>query len=193
MRTFGAWEASPPARKENTMVRSIARMSLLLLLAGASLRAAAAQTPLLDLEKRNEEVVRRATEAMNRGDLAAYVSYFAEDSKNFDQPIGREGIRIRIDDIFATFPDYRHDILEVVTKGDSVIVRCRVSGTHKGVAKMPVNGAMLVGVAPTQKHFDVQHIHWYKVRDGHIAEHTANRDDIGMMRQLGLLPSPSAK
>jgi hypothetical protein len=45
---------------------------------------------------------------------------------------------------------------------------------------------------PTQEHFDVQHIHWYKVRDGHIVEHTANRDDIGMMRQLGLLPPASA-
>jgi hypothetical protein len=32
------------------------------------------------------------------------------------------------------------------------------------------------------------HIHWYKVRNGKIVEHTANRDDIGMMRQLGLLP-----
>jgi predicted ester cyclase len=29
----------------------------------------------------------------------------------------------------------------------------------------------------------------YRVLDGKIAEHFANRDDIGMMRQLGLLPS----
>jgi predicted ester cyclase len=50
---------------------------------------------------------------------------------------------------------------------------------------------MLVGVQPTQKHFEVQHIHWYKLRDGKIVAHTANRDDIGMMRQLGLLqPGP---
>ena len=86
------------------MVRSIASMSLLLLLACESLSGAAGQTPLTDLEKRNEEVVRRATEAMNRGDLAAYVSFFAEDAKNFDQPMGREGIRIRVADIFASSP-----------------------------------------------------------------------------------------
>jgi hypothetical protein len=30
----------------------------------------------------------------------------------------------------------------------------------------------------------------YRVLDGKIAEHFANRDDIGMMRQLGLLPPP---
>jgi len=30
----------------------------------------------------------------------------------------------------------------------------------------------------------------YRVLDGKIAEHFANRDDVGMMRQLGLLPPP---
>jgi hypothetical protein len=34
----------------------------------------------------------------------------------------------------------------------------------------------------------VQHTHWYKLRDGQIIEHTATRNDVGMMRQLGLLP-----
>jgi hypothetical protein len=31
----------------------------------------------------------------------------------------------------------------------------------------------------------------YRVLDGKIGEHFANRDDLGMMRQLGLLPPPS--
>ena len=141
-----------------------------------------------DQEKGNLEIIRLATEALNRGDLKAYVSYFAEDTKNFDRPVGREGIRRSIEDIFTTFPDYRHDIVEVIAKGDSVVLRCKTSGTHRGVGKLPLNGGMLVGVEPTQKRFEAQHIHWYKLRDGKIAEHTANRDDIGMMRQLGLLP-----
>ena len=168
--------------------------TIVLAAAALALSAGASRAAPTNQEKENEAVVLRATEAMNRGDLAAYVSYFAEDMKNFNQPIGREGIRVRIEDIFKTFPDYRHDIIEVVASGDSVIVRCNVSGTHRGVAEYPVNGAMLVGVAPTQKHFQVQHIHWYKVRDGQIVEHTANRDDMGMMRQLGLLPpAPAAR
>ena len=29
-----------------------------------------------------------------------------------------------------------------------------------------------------------------RVRDGKIIEHWANRDDVGMMQQLGLLPVP---
>ncbi len=51
---------------------------------------------------------------------------------------------------------------------------------------------MLVGVEPTGKRFEVSHIHWYTLRDGKIVEHYANRDDLGMMRQLGLLPATPA-
>jgi predicted ester cyclase len=49
---------------------------------------------------------------------------------------------------------------------------------------------MLVGVQPTGRAFEVQHIHMYRVLDGKIAEHFANQDDVGMMRQLGLLAPP---
>ncbi len=35
---------------------------------------------------------------------------------------------------------------------------------------------MLVGVEPTGRTFEVQHIHMYRVLDGKIAEHLANRD-----------------
>ena len=140
-------------------------------------------------EARNQEAVRAATDAMSRGDLNAYVSYFAEDTKNFDRPVGREGIRKAIEDIFITFPDYRHDVIEMLAKDDSVIVRCTTSGTHRGVGQLRLNGGMLVGVPPTQKHFAVQHIHWYRLRDGKIVAHTANRDDLAMMRELGLLPA----
>ena len=38
--------------------------------------------------------------------------------------------------------------------------------------------------------FAVQHIHWFKVRSGVIAEHSTSRDDLGMTQQLGLLPTP---
>ena len=66
---------------------------------------------------------------------------------------------MRIEDIFTTFPDYRHDVIEMIAKDESVVVRSTTSGTLRGVGKLKVNGGMLVGVAPTQKRFEVQHIH----------------------------------
>jgi predicted ester cyclase len=82
-----------------------------------------------------------------------------------------------------------HELFARVAEGDSVVVRSKVSGTHLGVGKLAVNGGMLVGVAPTGKRFVVENIHWYRLRDSAIVEHYAARDDIGMMRQLGLLPA----
>ena len=80
------------------------------------------------------------------------------------------------------------EIVEMVADGDSVVVRCRVSGTHRGVAARAVKGGPLVGVQPTGKRFEVQHIDWYKVHDGTITDHATSRDDLGMTEQLGLLP-----
>ena len=147
-----------------------------------------AQNPS-QIEKRNEEAVRRAFESLNRGDLNGYLDYWDLDAKNFNVAMGRDGIRRGIEDILATFPDWRMEIIELIARGDSVVARFTVSGTHRGVAKLPMNGGMLVGVQPTGKHFTVEHIHWIKLRDGKIVQHTATRNDIDMMRQLGLLPA----
>ena len=145
-----------------------------------------------EVEARNKEVIRQNLERINRGDAKAAAADFAEDAKNFGRAVGREGIQRTLEDIFATFPDWRMDILEIVAHENVVVVRCTASGTHRGIGKRPVNGGILVGVEPTGKRFEVSHIHWYTLRDGKIVEHYANRDDLGMMRQLGLLPATPA-
>jgi predicted ester cyclase len=145
-----------------------------------------------DEVKRNEEVIRQHHERLNRGDLQGAILDYAEDAKNHGRPVGRDGLRLVLEDIYTTFPDWRMEIVEIVAAGDAVVVRSMVSGTHRGVGKRAVNGGMLVGVEPTQKRFEVQHIHWYRLRDGKIVEHRANRDDLSMMRQLGLLPTPAS-
>ncbi|MBD2021522.1 ester cyclase [Leptolyngbya sp. FACHB-36] len=136
----------------------------------------------------NQDIIRQQYEQINRGELDAAVISFAEDVKTHGRLIGRNGFRLVLDDLYTTFPDLHQEIIDMVAEGDTVIVRVMVSGTHKGVGKIPINGGLLVGVEPTGKHFEVQQIHWYKLHDGRIVEHWANRDDIGMMQQLGLLP-----
>src|SRR5512134_1813234 len=151
--------------------------------------AAVAQTPI---ETQNEQVVRRYYEAMNRGDAKAAAAEFAADAKNFGRPVGRQGIEDRLVDIFTTFPDWHMEIVDIVASGDDVIVRARVTGTHRGVSKMALNG-MPVGASATGKRFEVSHIHWQTLQGGQIVEHYANRDDLGMLRQLGLLSVVAAQ
>jgi ketosteroid isomerase-like protein len=126
---------------------------------------------------RNREVVRRHLELMNRGDWRQAAEFFAPDCATpFRKLANRDRSRVprqnlltdNLDDIFRTFPDWKMEIVEMVARA--------------------VNGGFLVGVQPTGKHFEVQHIHWYKIRDGMITDHSTSRDDLGMTQQLGLLP-----
>ena len=138
---------------------------------------------------RNADTIRRHHAVLNTGDVKAAADFFAVDTRNHGVPVGRAGVLRVLTDIFTTFPDWRMDIETLAALDDDVIVRMNVSGTHRGIGRIPVNGGLLVGVAPTGRSFKVQHIHWYTLRDNLIVEHRANRDDVGMMQELGLLPA----
>jgi steroid delta-isomerase-like uncharacterized protein len=141
----------------------------------------------MDASNANLTLVQQQHEALNRGDVDAAAEFFAEDCRNHGRQVGRAGVRAVLKDIRRTFPDAQFAVLDSVTEGEWVVVRCTFSGTHRGVGQIPINGGMLVGEPPTGRHFEVQHIHMYQVRNGKITEHFANRDDLGMMQQLGLL------
>jgi len=136
----------------------------------------------------NVAIVRRHYDDLNRGDIGASVAIFAEDCTNHGRPAGRHRIEAILRDIQATFPDQETEILDAIGVGDDVVVRTIVSGTHSGVSRLPVSGALLMGVTPTGKSFRIQTIHWYRFKDGQIQDHRANRDDLGMLQQLGILP-----
>ncbi len=137
----------------------------------------------------NAAIIRRHHAVLNTGDVVAAAAFFATDTRNHGVPVGRKGVLRVLTDIFTTFPDWRMEIEDLSAIDNDVIVRMIVTGTHKGIGRIPVNGGLLVGVPPTGKSFKVQHIHWYTLKDGLITDHRANRDDVGMMQELGLLPS----
>jgi predicted ester cyclase len=157
--------------------------------------AAPASTPTIaaaatDSSAANEASIRSQIDKINRGDWTGALDFYATGSKNSGQPVGRAMMSKLFEDISTTFPDYKIVILDLVAQGDSVIVRSRTSGTHKGIGKIPLNGGLLVGVPPTNKHFEVDVIHWYKMSNGKIVDHYDTRDDLAMMQQLGLTPKP---
>ena len=82
----------------------------------------------------------------------------------------------------AQFPDLEMTIEALVADGDTVAARVRSAGTNRG---------RLGGVAPpTNKRFDAQQTHWYRVADGRLCEHWATRDDLSAMVQLGVIRPP---
>ena len=138
--------------------------------------------------KANRELVREQCDAFNRGDMIEAAEFFAQDACNHGRPVGRAGVLAVLKDIQVTFPDVRFTALDYVSEGEWVTVRKMFSGTHRGVSRIPFSNGVLLGVEPTGRHFEVRHIHMMQIRADKIIEHFANRDDVGMMQQLGLLP-----
>jgi len=79
----------------------------------------------------------------------------------------------------AAFPDVRLTVDEVVDGDDTVALRWRADGTHRGE---------LEGLAPTGVRASVTGIsidHW---RDGKIVETWTQWDNLGLGRQIGAAP-----
>jgi steroid delta-isomerase-like uncharacterized protein len=136
--------------------------------------------------------IERWIDAFNRGDIDAVVNACAEDAENFGHRVGHAGLRAVMTDIYTRFPDAKLTVHQWIVDGEWVAFRATYSGTHRGVGRLPVDGGMLIGVPPTGRSFQALHMHMFRVVDGLIKEHWGGRDDVGMMRGLGLVPPLAA-
>ena len=85
----------------------------------------------------------------------------------------------------SCFGNLRYEIHRVFIDGDMAAAYVTMHGTHEG--------GLPPGVPATHKPFAVEHVHLFRFADdGRIVEHSAVRDDLGMVMQLGLLPPPAA-
>lgn len=131
-------------------------------------------------------IARRWTEELfnANGRIDAAHEFVAEDYIEHSgppwQPAGLAGV-IWIANAFRTaFPDIYSRVEDVIAEGDKVVVRFSAGGTHLGD---------FWGIPPTGKTGTVTGISIYRIVDGKIAEHWGNSDDLGMMQQLGVIPS----
>jgi steroid delta-isomerase-like uncharacterized protein len=120
-------------------------------------------------------------EVFNRGNFDVADGLVADDFYNHEAPDspGPQGFKASAIWLREAFPDYHAELHELVVDGDLVAARLMVSGTHRGP---------FMGMPATGRSFSVQHMHMYRVKEGKVAEHWACRDDLGQLRQLGLLP-----
>lgn len=134
----------------------------------------------------NKSLIRKYFEAMNAGDLETLAALMAEDCVNhaaIPQAQGREGGLTIARKLRRAFPDLRMTIEDVVAEADRVMCRLVVTGTHDGpleFVKLPLPA--------TGKSFRVSHIHVFRIANDQIVERWAERDEVGMLRQLGVMP-----
>jgi len=134
----------------------------------------------------NKALVRRIWEDIfNRRNLELADKLIAPGSVNHEAPPGitaegPEAVRQVVTMLTTAFPDHRIDILDVVAECDKVVMRITFSGTHRGP---------YMGIAPTGKHFTMELINITRVVNGKAVEHWGVRDDLGMLQQLGVVPT----
>lgn len=93
----------------------------------------------------------------------------------------------------ATFDGLSYEIHHAVADGNLVTVNSTMSGRHTApFTPYTENGKLDTVFPPTGKPFAITQSHWFRMEDGKIAEHWANRDDLGMAKQLGWVPPTPA-
>jgi predicted ester cyclase len=91
---------------------------------------------------------------------------------------GRDALLGTIRWIHSGLDDVSYEVRDAFASGDRVTIRATMRGTF---------AREWMGKSPTGRSFEVEHIHVYRLEDGRVAEHWGARDDLGMMRQIGML------
>jgi predicted ester cyclase len=78
-----------------------------------------------------------------------------------------------------SFPDFRMEVVDVITEDDKVVGYFKCSGTHRGEWR---------GHAPTGRRFEsIDEIYVFRVEDGKLASAlVAVEDNLTRLQQLGL-------
>ena len=133
----------------------------------------------------NKALIRRQVEAWNTGNLDALDDLVAADLIHHDLPPGMapglEGFKQIISMHRKAFPDVRVTIEDILAEGDRVMNRWTVSGTHHGE---------YMGIAPTGKQVTLKGMSIHRIEGGKIAEQWHEMDMLGLLQQMGVVPTP---
>ena len=99
-----------------------------------------------------------------------------------DEPGGFEGVKRTMLWLATVFSDQRWEIHDLLGEGDLVAVRLTHHGRHTG---------NLMGIPPTGREVAYEYVQFLRFRDGKVIEQWSVRDDMTLMRQLGVVPPPS--
>jgi steroid delta-isomerase-like uncharacterized protein len=80
--------------------------------------------------------------------------------------------------------DVAMTIEDMVAEGDKVVVRLSSHARHTGE---------FMGLPASGKEYTIPEIHIFRVEDGKVVEHWLQMDTMGLMTQLGALPSSEKK
>ena len=99
-------------------------------------------------------------------------------------PVGPAGSKALVSTYRTAFPNVVFTVEDQIAEGDQVATRWSARGTHTG----PLPG----GIEPTGKSAIVTGISIERYVHGKMAESHVNWDFMGMLQQLGVIPTPGS-
>jgi steroid delta-isomerase-like uncharacterized protein len=133
----------------------------------------------------HKALVRRFDEEVWNGRNLSRVDELFADNHIFraagSPPLDREGHRQMIAHFQDAFPDGRNTSEELLAEGDKVVQRWTFRGTHQGAFQ---------GIPPTGRPVTLTGISIWRVDGGTIVESWHELDTLGLMQQLGVIPTP---
>ena len=133
----------------------------------------------------NKTLVRRAFDALNQQNWAAFYELVAPDMVLHEVSTTMQGLEAYqqfLSMYYAAFPDLHFLVEDLIAEGDRVVARYTGRGTHQGE---------LMGIPPTGKPVSVTNILITRIANEKAVEQWLNFDALGMLQQLGVIPAPS--
>lgn len=141
--------------------------------------------------QRSEEygkITRRvAEEAWGQGNFEVVDEHLADDFVSHTTALpedvrGREAYKELITTFRSAFPDLEVRVVDTLVDGDEVAIRFTTTGTHEGA---------LMGIEPTGKKLENSGLVIARFEDGQGVEVWEYGDQLGLLRQLGVVELPS--
>jgi len=124
-------------------------------------------------------------ELFTEGDLGAVDRYVDPGFVNHDPPFpgapdGPEGMRQAAAMFRQAVPDWHSNVEQLVAESDIVVERFTARGMHRGA---------LMGAQPTGREIALAGVNIFRIDGDRIVERWGRLDELGLLRQLGLLPA----
>jgi predicted ester cyclase len=123
-------------------------------------------------------VLRYWERCWNQHEIAALAETHLETFAQNGNPIGIEAFGRSLQGFFASFPDVRVTIEDVIASGDKVLTRVTYIGTQTG----PYQGHEATG-----RTIRVGGLELFLLVDGHVIHHWHEVDHLAILSQLGLV------
>ena len=135
--------------------------------------------------EQNKALVREILAAIDRGDRSVidrqFSPAFQAHFPGTPGPMNREAFKEFLAVSRQGLPDGLHRVEDQVAEGDLVGTSGTFTGTHTGE---------FMGLPPTGRRVSSPFILLTRLTDGKVTEAHAQADYLGMMQQLGAIPSP---